>query len=870
MSEPLNNYWINTSHDTYLRRTNISAAGQKNLDFTDLQSYTLALYRGARAIELDVWDGPTGTNDPVVRSGISSFIDETMPSGNKRSNIGRSGSGLIFSDVLSTVRYFIQSEPRSYPIILLIENHCSLAYQEKMAADINAILGKDNILYRPYAPDIRSLPSPSELRGKVIIKSKRSDGSKSVLNDDFDDENRVAVPPANTEYDSEDDLDEEVIGFKSSGTIKSAVGRKISLKELYHTAHSEALDSKSAANAAHNELIDAKAAEQQARRHADALLRDIGMTYEELKTKREAGGVFVEEGTEVELCQDGDGARVKESIDHVLEIAKKFAESVEESRLLSNAANAEARSESELFEIAKADLIERETVLSDAKDALKDLITRNADLREAADRALVDARSSREYADNARSRVAAVSALLHKSHNQAMSSETVANTADTEAKISQQRAADAEARAKKARDAAEEEQNKAEWESKLEDDLEAQLASAVTKLSKARKSVEAARERVSNAVSKAENITDEISFMKSASKHRGFSHSASFDDEQSIVSLIDERKTCIDQMEDALSDKLSREAKTRQLSTLIEDISRKLKVQAKTAAAARRQADHCIAIADQLEEHALEEREAANLRCTALEKAKLSVKRSDDVMHSTEEQLAEAERAAFEANELAVMSRKHAERLSQELKSIQDPSSMKKVVEGAQEDRDRVLALYESAKASKEKADQQAAEAKQAHERDCIRLKAMEREAMAELLNMESAQQAEVLAINACENANGHRDRLQSLQQKYENADRLAKEKSGALEIATRYKEKKIRVQPLSPELASLTFLHSCKHKSWEKSASLHVCSMHSVPDTKVVEQAEKGRAEWSQWVQFNKNHITRTFPQSSVRNYNP
>lgn len=508
--------------------------------------------------------------------------------------------------------------------------------------------------------------------------------------------------------------------------------------------------------------------------------------------------------------------------------------------------------------------------MSDAKEALQDVIKHNADLEEAAERALAEARTNREYADNAQNRVQSVKALLSKTHNQAISSETVANTADTEAKISEQRANDAEARAKKARDSSEEDRKKADQETKLEDELESQLASAMANLNKARESVKAAREKADNAITKAEKVTDEISLIKSASKHQTFGQSASYDDEQPIVSLVDERKTYMSQMEDAFSVKLSREKKTRQLSASVEDLSRRLKLQAKTAAAARRQADHSLAIADQMEEHALEEREAANLRCVAREKAKLSLKRSDDVMHSTEEQLAEAERAASEASKLAVLSRKNAERLSQELKNRQNPSSLERAVKVAQEDRDAVYAVYESAKESKEKADQIAAEAKSAHDKDCIRLKTMEREAMAELLNAESAEQAEVLAINACENANALRDRLRSLEQKCKNAEDLADEKAGALEIATRYKDKKIRMQPLSQELSNMTFFHSCKYKSWEKSAALHVCSMHSIPDSKVVEHAEKGKAEWTQYVEFNKNHITRTYPQSSTRNYNP
>ena len=148
-----------------------------------------------------------------------------------------------------------------------------------------------------------------------------------MRNDDFDDEIKAAVPPTCEEYDSEDDLHKEVIGFKSIGTIKSGDDRKMSLKQLFQTANAEARDSKSAAKVAENEMMDVKVVEQQGRRHADALLRDIKMTYEELKSKRESGGIYVEEGTEVELFPDG--ARVKESVYHTLAMAKAFAETVE-------------------------------------------------------------------------------------------------------------------------------------------------------------------------------------------------------------------------------------------------------------------------------------------------------------------------------------------------------------------------------------------------------------------------------------------------------------------------------------------------------------------------------------------------------------
>ena len=104
MTEPLNNYWINTSHDTYLHRTKETFQDPKIAEKTDLQSYTLALYHGARAIELDVWDGQ---KDPVVRHGETDFPDNTIID-SKTKKSARSVSSLKFSDVLQTIAYFLQ------------------------------------------------------------------------------------------------------------------------------------------------------------------------------------------------------------------------------------------------------------------------------------------------------------------------------------------------------------------------------------------------------------------------------------------------------------------------------------------------------------------------------------------------------------------------------------------------------------------------------------------------------------------------------------------------------------------------------------------------------------------------------------------
>ena len=433
--------------------------------------------------------------------------------------------------------------------------------------------------------------------------------------------------------------------------------------------------------------------------------------------------------------------------------------------------------------------------------------------------------------------------------------------------ISEQRAKEAEIRAEKARVNEESERKKAAKETKWEDDLHIQLVEAQKKLKEVNNAVDAARERADDAVDKADKLTDEIR------KAKTMAH----DDEISVAEstvIVDKkratRKGVIGEMEKALTDKLGFESSTRKVENTIDDLKRKVKLQAKTAAAARRQADHSMAIADQLEEHALEEREAANLRQAARVNAKQGVSSSDAVLTSTEAQLTEAEKAAAEANEIALACRQKAEEMAREAEAVQDVAPLEAFVRIAQEDRDGALGTYETANMHKEIAVERAAKAKQLHETNCVNLANLERDAMAELLHKEAVQQAELMAITSCENARALNDQMGALEKAYQEAKALAVEKLGALVIATRYKDKKKRLQPVSPSLAKLTLLHSANHRNWEKSSQLPSYAMHSIPDTRVVTKAEQGKEEWERWVEFNKAHFARVYPESASRNYNP
>lgn len=90
-----------------------------------------------------------------------------------------------------------------------------------------------------------------------------------------------------------------------------------------------------------------------------------------------------------------------------------------------------------------------------------------------------------------------------------------------------------------------------------------------------------------------------------------------------------------------------------------------------------------------------------------------------------------------------------------------------------------------------------------------------------------------------------------------EAAKALATERSGALNIASRYKETMRRVQVIPPSLTTLTVLHSANLLDWDKRSRLPTHTLHNIPDIRICGKVELGKDEQKRWAEVNKTHIS-------------
>ncbi|KAF2485668.1 phosphatidylinositol-specific phospholipase C [Neohortaea acidophila] len=123
-SHPLSEYFISSSHNTYLM-------GEQLYGTSGSEGYEVALQTGARCVEIDAWDNEENKEEPKVTHGYTL------------------ASHIPFRLVCETIRNVMDHEAKASarsgsrpgPILISLENHCHAQGQQRIVSIFKEVLG---------------------------------------------------------------------------------------------------------------------------------------------------------------------------------------------------------------------------------------------------------------------------------------------------------------------------------------------------------------------------------------------------------------------------------------------------------------------------------------------------------------------------------------------------------------------------------------------------------------------------------------------------------------------------------------------------------------------------------------------------------